>query len=338
MAITDTLTDIWHNVEDKAWSLADFMEDKGIPIASFCEDKGISPLFIFLGILVAIIILLAVFGGAGGPAGNAVVTVTVVDSAGNPVQANVKIVYNDGLQKSDNTDVNGKAVFEGMPFTSASVELADSRYTGKKTININKDKLAVELQATVLEGTLQVVVSDDSGSPVSAGSIEVKEFISGNIVSTEAVDGASSYSFEVPVGTYRVVVKSASGAELESETVEVSSGEPKSVGFTISEDAAESASVKIIVKDEKGTAIPDAYVVLHNARNDYSIGQQQTDANGETVFGELAVGTQVYPVVYKSNDRRYGQVSQYDGRNNYKKTMQSSMEIINVVLPLNGRV
>ncbi len=43
MAITDTLSDVWHSLEDKTWGLADFLEDKGIPISSFCEDKGISP-------------------------------------------------------------------------------------------------------------------------------------------------------------------------------------------------------------------------------------------------------------------------------------------------------
>ena len=65
MAITDTVYDMWHSLEDKAWSLADFLEDKGIPIASFCEDKGISPLILLSVVVVAIILLLAVLGGAG---------------------------------------------------------------------------------------------------------------------------------------------------------------------------------------------------------------------------------------------------------------------------------
>jgi|GEM_PF-1928334 len=338
MAITDTLSDMWHGLEDRAWSLADFLEDKGIPLSSFCEGKGISPLLLFLGIIVALIIILAFVSGGGPAVGNAVLMVTIEDKAGNPVQSNFEVTYNGKTQKGE-TGLNGEATVEGLPHGTATVTLDSSRYKGTKTVTISSDKASVTITAQTITATLRVAVLDSASGYISSGSIDVKEFTSGRVVGSETLDGSSSYDFELPLGIYRAVVKSTSGGELDSKVEDMKEEKVYEARFTLSADAADSAAVKIAVKDENGNAIPGASVVLYNGRSEALIGSQQvTDSAGETTFHNIAIGTSVYPVVFVPNDRKYGQLDAYTSKAVYKKTVGSTQERIEVELPLNGRV
>ena len=338
MTLTDTLSDMWHTLEDQAWSLADFLEDKGIPLASFCEDKSISPLLLFLGIIVALIIILMLVSGGGAAAGNAVLTVTIEDENGNPIQTDFTVSY-EGAMRRERTDLNGVAKVDELPYTTVTITIDSSRYKGTKPITINSDKADIKITAQTIKATLRVVVLDSAGGYISAGSVDVKDFISGTVVASETLDGSSGYDFELPLGIYRIVVKSASGGELESRIEELKEEKVYEAQFTLSADAADSAAVKIVVRDENGNAVPDATVVLYNGRSEAMIGTQQvTDALGETTFYNIAIGTSVYPVVFVPNDKRYGQLDAYTSKNVYKKTVHSTQEVIEVSLPLNGRV
>ncbi len=338
MAITDTLADVWHAFEDRAWSLADFLEDKGVPLASFCEDKGVSPLLLFLGILIVIIIILAMVSGGAPGTGSAVLTVTVKDEAGNPIQTPIKIIHEGGT-KSDETTINGVAKVPDLPHGSVTVRIDSSRYEGERTVNIKGDSASVEITAQAVKGTLNVVVADSEGGFISSGVLEVKDFPGGNVMGTENLDGSSSYSFQLPVGLYRAVVKSTSGGELDSKIQEIKDDIAYDIRFTLSSDSADSAAVKVVVKDENGNVIPGATVVLRNARSDAPIGTQQTtDSLGETTFYNIAIGTAVYPIVFVSNDRKYGQLDPETSRNVHRINVGSTLEVITVNLPLNGRV
>lgn len=335
------LSDIWHSLEDTTWSLADFLEDKGIPIATFCEERGISPLILFLGMIVAVVLLFAILGGAGGAAEDAVLIVTVSDEEGGAVvSVNVKVTYDDGeTVPLKRTGYDGKVTFDEMRYTGATVSLDDNRYRGDVRVSISEKKQSVSLPAQTITGTLRIKVEDTAGSPIPTGSIDVKEVFSGDIVDTKQVTGASSYDFELPVGAYKAVVKSTSGGELASATKDVRGDAVTEQTFTVSADAADSAGVRVVVKDSNGNLLRGAYVVLWNVRNDAAIGEQLvTDASGSATFTDVAIGTSVYPTASKPDDKRYGQLDAYNGKNLYRRVVQSSMETIEVELPLNGRV
>ena len=341
MAITDTLSDIWHGLEDKAWSVADFLEDKGIPLASFCQSKGISPLILFIGIILLIIVLFALLGGAAA-GGQANLTVTVVDANGNGIQTSVNIAWAGGTPVLVRTSLDGK-VTEKVPFTTVTITIQDpnNRYTGSASVQVTKDPQQVTVTAQTVTGTLRVILKNTASGYISTGTIEIKDYTTGTVKGTATVNGADKYDFEVPVGTYRVIVKSVSGGELKNEIKQVSNTGVTTIEFTISADAANSASVRVIAKDENGILLQNVHVILRNGRNDNTIGSElTTDAAGQVTFGNIAMGTSVYPLAWVPNDRRYGQLTEYESKNNpnYKITVDEMLETIQITLPLNGRV
>ncbi len=339
MAITDTLADIWHGLEDKAWGLADFLEDKGIPIASFCQDKGISPVFVFGGILIALILILALVSGAGGGGESAVLIVQLSDENGNPISANFKVTLASGVEKAGKTGMNGKETIDKLPYGKLTVTITESKYKGQETVTISKAETEIDMTAETVKGTLRVIVRNAAGGYINTGSVDIKDYTTNSVVATSKVVGSAQYDFTVPVGVYRVVLKSTSGGELKTEIKEIKAEEAYEVSFSVSEDAANSASVTIIVKDENGNMMPNAHVILRNGRNDAAIGEEQvTDSSGQTVFGNIAMGTSVYPIAFVANDKRYGQVTEYDSKSKYKITVDQLQEMIEVKLPLNGRV
>ena len=339
MAITDTLADIWHGLEDKAWSLADFLEDKGIPIASFCQDKGVSPIFVFGGVLIAIILILALVSGAGGGGENAVLIVQLSDESGNPISANFKVTLASGVEKSGKSGLDGKETIDKLPYGKLTITITEPKYKGQETVTISKAEQELDMTAETVKGTLRVIVKNTAGGYINTGSVDIKDYTTSSVVATSKVDGSAQYEFTVPVGVYRVVLKSTSGGELKTEIKEIKAEEAYEVSFTVSEDAANSASVTIIVKDENGNIMPNVHVILRNGRNDAAIGDEQvTDSSGQTVFGNIAMGTSVYPIAFVANDKRYGQLTEYDSKSKYKTTVDQLLETMNVVLPLNGRV
>lgn len=341
MAITDTLSDIWHGLEDKAWSVADFLEDRGIPVSGFCESKGISPLLLFLGILIAIVVILSIFSGAGGPAGNAILVVSVVDEDGNPVANQYVSVEYNGLSTKSMTGLkNGTVTFKDLPYTHVTIELISERYTAKSTsLDLTKRINRVTLKATSLTGTLRVLVSDGEGGHPTQGSIEIQNAVTKEVVETRPLDGSSEYTFTLPVWTYDVVVKSRSGGVIDRDVRKLEAEETKEVSFEVSPEAANSASVQVVVRDESEKPIPGAYVTLWNARVDGApIANLVTDANGEVVFSNIAMQTAVYPSVYVANDKKYGRVEKDAGKRDYTTVVQHAQETIEVKLPLNGRV
>jgi len=341
MAITDTLSDIWHGLEDKAWSLADFLEDKGIPLSSFCESKGINPLLLFLLIIVAIILLIVFVSGIGGVGGGGTsfLTITVKDPSGNPVPSvEVFVELPNGVSKSDRTDVNGVVKIPDIPLGDVTISVVSSRYKGKQSVKLTKAQESIAFTIQIVTGTLRVIVHDKVGGNIKTGTIDVAEYPSGNHVDSKTIDGSDNYDFTLSVGTYRIVVKSTSGGQLGSETKEVKGDQTTELTFTIDASAADSASVKVVVADDNQNIIPYAQVVLFNGRNDNKIADGVTDATGQITFSNIAIGTSVYPTVFVPNDRKYGQIDTGTGKNVYKRTVQSALEIIQVTLPLNGRV
>lgn len=340
MAIADTLSDMWHSLEDKAWSLADFLEDKGIPLSTFCESKGISPLLLFLGILIAIVLILALVSGGGGAAGNVLLTVTVKDTNGDAVAStDVLVDLPSGITESDRTDINGVAKIPDLPYGDVTVRISSNRYTGSATKKLSQQQESVSITAQIVTGILRVRVVDSSGGDIRTGSIEVTD-LSGNSMDSAEVDGSDKYDFTLPVDTYRVVIKSSSGGSLDTKIQQVTAARAAEVTFTTSAEAADSSSVQVIVNDVNGVAVPSAQVVLYNGRNDNPLqnGQGVTDASGQITFSNIAIGTSVYPIAFVPNDKRYGQIDSYTAKNVYKRTVQSSFETIQVTLPLNGRV
>ncbi|MEM5814646.1 MAG: hypothetical protein QXD77_02415, partial [Candidatus Aenigmatarchaeota archaeon] len=339
MAIQDTLKDLWHNLEEYAWKLADFLEDKGVPIASFCESKGVSPLLLFGGILMLVILIIAGLGGAGAPAKDAMLKVTVVDEQGNPVSGQyLTLTYTGGEEPRVRTDLSGEATFTDLPYTQVNIAVDSEKYVGSVSKSITQKQDTVRLSVQTKKGTLSVTVKDEAGANVVGGSIEIVELGKTKVLETEALNGASSYEFSVPAGvTYKISVKSNSGGELASETKKVDSGMTATVELGIRANAADTATVTVLVKDENGNAVRNATVNLRNSRDNFVIGRGMTNAIGQAVFGEVAIQTRVYPEVYVAGTRRYGQLGELEGRN-LAKTVQSIAETIEVRLPLNGKV
>jgi archaellin len=338
MAITDALSDAWHGLEDKAWSLSDFLEDKGIPLSSFCQDKNISPMWIFLGIIIAIILILSLASGDVA-SGDAVLILRLNDETGNPIQADFDLVHTQSDRSvAGESGRDGRATVPELAHGDYTLTIVSTQYSGSTPIKIDKDETTVTFKVTTKKGTLRVSANNEEGGYIATGSIEVRKFPGNEIVETKQISGASSYDFELPVGTYKVIIRSVSGGELESQTKQVDANQVAEVSFSVSEEAASSAGVKIIVKDENGNALPGAYVVLYNARNDAALGaQQQTDASGQTTFTNIPVGTSVYPTAFMPSNRRYGQLDALSSKNK-RITVRDSLETIEVELPLNGRV
>lgn len=340
MAVQDTLTDLYHNLEDKAWNAADFLEDRGVPIASFCESKGINPLILFLVALIAVVVLLSVMGGAGGPSGNAVLIVTVVDENGDAVPTTtVAIKTSEGKSiPSQRTDQSGKVTFEDLPYASLTVSVDSEKYSGQQTVTLSEQRSSMTLSATTAKGTITIYARDEEGASVATGTVEIKKLLSGDIVETVLLDGSPSYDVEVPLDVYRVVLKSTSGGEIDSKTADVMGDEPVEIAYEVSEERIRSATVNVIVKDENANLLPEITVNLHNARNDMTIATTTTDSTGVASFADIAYQTQVYPTAYKVGDMKYGSIETYEAKEKYNINVQDAVEDIEVVLPLNGQV
>jgi len=332
------IADIWHSVEDKAWSLADFLEDKGIPIATFCEDKGLSPTMLFGGILVLIVLLL-VLSGAGVGGGTGMLEVVAEDGGGNPLSLfQVEIVLPGGVSRTTTTNDDGVAKFLEVPFGEVLVNAKSPGYTGKVVIDFNEDGKRVRLIAQAEIANLQVIVQSTDGGYLDSGTIEIRDIATNTIKKTTTIDGSATYEHELEVGVYTVAVKSSSGGTLESRQVQLT-GASATETFIISADSVNSALVKVIVKDENGNAVKDAVVTLYNFRSDSIISEQVTDAKGETVFQEgVAMGTAVYAMAYVPGDMRYSIITKNDAKAKFAKTVDAAISEITITMELKGRV
>ncbi|MBN2518832.1 MAG: hypothetical protein JXB14_08330 [Candidatus Altiarchaeota archaeon] len=338
MAITDSVTDIWHAFEDRCWSLADFLEDKGIPIATFCEDKGISPAILFTGLVVLILVLLLIFaGGAAAPTGTLIVRAQ--DSSGNPIGSiYVEISSETGISRNVITEANGEAVFKEVLYGKIGITSKSEAYSGSTTVQMDSTTKSVNLIVREVTAALEVVVSSQEGGYAKTGSVEVRTFQGDKIVETKPIDGSSKYTFDLTVGSYMVKILSRSGGVLDTKRADLTA-DGESVTFTISDDAANTAQVRIVAKDEANNAVVGANIILWNFRSDSPIGEAQTtDTSGEAVFRDVAFGTSVYVTTFVPNQARYQQIDKYTGKNLYKITVDEALETIPITIPLNGVV
>lgn len=296
--LKDLLYNFYYKLTDYSWMFAEKLEKFKIPLATFCDKYKINPLFIFAGLLIAIIILLLLLFGAQ-PYTEA--TITVLDENKLPMEGAVIGYELDGKTTDATTGSNGKATIT-IPLNREIVISANK--AGYATGSISKTFTDAELSATITisrkMGKLIVKIESETTLP-SRAYIFLPE------VGKKLTISANEAEVELPVGTEVTPTLKIGDFSIAGETV--------TIRETETEVTIDVGSVDVIltvhVVDSDGINVGDAQVSLFND-NSVLIGTKTTTYNGEAVF-DVPVGSNVYATV--SADSKYSQYNGYD-RNN----------------------
>jgi hypothetical protein len=173
-----------------------------------------------LGVVVAVAALQGAIGVA--VADDVTLTITVVDSDGNPVSnVGFSVAWNGSSDGRTNatTRANGQALVDVPDGSDIEIIIDDEEYirnTAFTKSNVTQEQIDVPVS---LSGTATVTVVDDSG-PVSGASVSVSDDI-GTVTSLRTDNAGTASTDRIEQGSYDLVVKK-SGYLTNRSTVDVS--------------------------------------------------------------------------------------------------------------------
>ena len=289
--ISETLGNIYASIENKFYSVFDFLENKGLPVYSVIdpiEEKGIPFFPLTIGLIV--ILLTAIFGfGVIGTDFDSAITVNLKDDYGKGLSS-VKITAWDAKGNElfngtkNNADIITIKVQAGAELTfKAEKEGYDD--SSKITIKvINKDE-EVSLSLKKIINSIQAKIrfyDEETETTVS----NVQATIEWQGIIKEALsdsDGLIEF-LEIPLEEDLYITAVADSYYEKTASIRFESDETKSVYLTPKEIAFEGQSNLIITLfDEEGNLIENAKVKVFNALNDELIDEKIV---GDGVYSE----------------------------------------------------
>jgi hypothetical protein len=246
-----SLSGIWNSINDKSWTLLDWMEDRKIPIGRFFDDHNIPPVLFPLLIIAIILILILLLFGAGGPVetpaecgdgmcnqnetfltcpedcktnggGGNEVKVKLVGSV--PCEVTAKLYDTSATLLRSQSGQGNDFTFTGI--TADNVKLVLSGPTGKtqstpyqplregaNIISVNFDTQLCD-GSPVSKGTLRLVVKDGStGSLLNGASVTITRNSGSSTIETlvNLVNVDGTKDFELPASKEYVVYVEKSG-------------------------------------------------------------------------------------------------------------------------------
>ncbi len=336
--ISERLSEVYSNLEEKYYGLLDFLDEKGVPVYSyndFLEDRGL-PAF---PITVALIVLLlaAVYGLLF--VGNLVspeITLTFSDQFDDVVSSvSVSVKDSQGnILLSPESVSNGESVrLSGIPLgtevTVAAEKQGFKQAEQKMVVRKDDHKLAIALEREYEAIVARLLLVDaDTGDPIQGASVTAEWR---GITKTGVSDGEGRVELTgIPSNVDVFVTITGDGYETTSSNYLFYAEQAKTISLVAS-SASLSGSSKLLVSvvDEEGNPVNSAKAEILDRSTDTPI-EERTLTESEGVF-TISKGKSIRLVVKKDGFLRYDSLETGESR-----TMRSDDELWPVILKKGG--
>ncbi|HIP74120.1 MAG TPA: carboxypeptidase regulatory-like domain-containing protein, partial [Euryarchaeota archaeon] len=251
--LAEMLRDVYRTLEDKFYTLLDWLEDHNIPayrVHDWLEDHGIPPFPAFLCVMfIAVSGILIALTSAGAETYTA--TILVQDKSGNPVpNARVVLELESGYTLSQRTDASGYAYFLELPEKPVSVSVSAEGYESVKKRPLTESEATITLKPSPKKKMEVCIrpVDSENGTLASVSIIGVYDYRGTKASKTFKLDEVYGvYCAEFPDGT---TVK-----------VNIVGGDYKTVEKTVTAPHPRENPLEITVyrKDTKAGLAPTTY-------------------------------------------------------------------------------
>ncbi|PIT85878.1 hypothetical protein COU36_00815, partial [Candidatus Micrarchaeota archaeon CG10_big_fil_rev_8_21_14_0_10_59_7] len=314
------LKEIYVSIEERYYALMEWLQGKGVPAVEWfvtpIEDKGVPSLPVFV-LLVALLLGGAFFVLQDVASPKTSLTVTVLANDEPLADATVKLIVDD-KSFTLKTDKKGVAKFTGLPLgKKALVRIEEEGYAdyGNEVLMAETQSLTALLEpATEEANKILLSVANADGQPLEAASVIYTDSETGEVreLTTDAT-GSASIEFASVSDIFNIRV-SRDGFVSERVTCFASQKQcflALSPEDTMPRDEGGNqpamGSILVSVKDDIGSQIEGATVIVHDADSSVIITEGITDSQG-TVFFDLvaAAGTRVFVVVDSPSEQYFG--------------------------------
>ncbi len=215
----------------------------------------------------------------------AAISVTVMDSSGNPLANAAVTLSSNGAQVAElSTDASGQVSFPDLAAGTFSLDVLDLNYvTTDDTVSVQTGQTLTQTYALGAAGSIQGEVTNGSGNPLA--NVPVTLTYSDGTIDTETTGTDGSYSItNLVLGTYAVTVGINPGIDRQDVVLSASALEATE-NFTLA-----GASLTGQVDESDGaTSVPGATVALVQGGN-VLVGVTADD-NGDYQFEGVPAGS-----------------------------------------------
>jgi hypothetical protein len=335
---SERLSSVYTGMEEKYYSLLDFLDKKGVPVYAyndFLEEKGLPAFPITIALLVLIVALLYGLFFVGGSIDPAI-TIGFSDQFNEPV-SNVTLTVEDSLGnlvRSPSKISNGETLtLQGIPLGTELVLIAEKNgfQKAEQRIPVSKRNIpvSISMQKDVegINATVQLLDSETS-DPIRGASVTA-EWQGSTRAGTSDVDGKVELA-GIQSNTEILIVVEADGYETSRENYTFLDGENKGISLVANSASFQGLSRLIVsVEDEEGMPVQGAKVILKDNQNDTSI-EERTLEESEGIFS-ASKGTSVRLIIEKEGFLTYDSLDFGETR-----TMRQDEEIWPVILAKGG--
>jgi len=335
---SERLSSAYTGMEEKYYSLLDFLDQKGVPVYAyndFLEEKGLPAFPITVAVLVLILSLLYGLLFVGGSINPAItigfsdqfnepvsnVTLTIKDSFGNLIRSPKSISDGDTITLQD-IPLGAVLVLivEKNGFKKAEQKIPISKQNMPVSISMLKDVVGINASVQLLDS--------ETSDPIRGGRVNA-EWQGSTRAGTSDADGKVELA-GIQSNTEILIVVEADGYETSRENYTFLDQENKEISLVGNSASFQGNSNLIVsVEDEEGNPVSGAKIVLKDNQNDTSI-EERTLEESESVFS-ASKGTSVRLIVEKEGFLTYDSLDFSETR-----TMRQDEELWPVILAKGG--
>ncbi len=300
LTLKERIEEFLESLSLKWQEFLDWSDDKGLPLRKvndFFESKGIPALPALLLILLLLVAgIYVAFLMASAPPVN-IFSISVKDTEGNSLQgASVQLQFTaqDGTSqtKTEVTDIDGKAVFENIPVSKATVAVNAEdyqAYSHQVQVEEGRDKKLVTVNL-MRNDNPNVMVSVTVVGPLSSDIVLLN-----NLNEVVEVQNASLYAqFEIEPSQNYTIIGKAVGYRDELKVVQVGTSNLPLILKMFKEGEERTAPIYVRVYNQDGfTPISNATVKVLDEVTGALLASAQSGVDGATVGLEVTLGRNV---------------------------------------------
>lgn len=336
--LSEKIGNVYSTLEEKYYSLLDFLDEKGLPVYTyndFLEEKGLPafPVTVALIILALALLYGMVFVGSAVNPEISFEFQDQFDDSVSGVTITVKNVSGNTLKNPEKIS-NGESIFlSGIPLGTELILVAEKEGFEKleKEVKVSRQKIAttfsLERKISSIAAQMQLV-DVDTGDPIR-GAMATAEWKS--ITKTEYSDSEGKISFAgIPSNADVLISIQADGYEKLTGNYSFTDGELKEISL-VGNTASFAGTTRMIVtvSDEGGQGIEGAKIIVMDRETDTSL-EERTIEESEALFS-IPKGTSIRLVVKKEGFLNYDSMNSQESR-----TMRQDEEQWSIILEKGG--
>ncbi|MEK6957384.1 MAG: carboxypeptidase-like regulatory domain-containing protein [archaeon] len=308
---------LYAQLEEKYYSLMDWLEKKGVPVykaIDAIEARNIPSFPIFI-LLCALILGLAVWGISAAFFSSASLQVTVQDSLKQPISgATIDVLVDGKSLGAQATNAAGNAVFN-VPLNKAfQIKAEKGGYVDKAqnypaTQAQSSAEITMQQEITTLKKTVNLLQAGTSR--LFGKQIDVDFSCSGNTSFAQRKSTSTgTIDIDVPGDCDTLIARPSGNFSISNDSAFLSSGGV--VSYSVEETQAGKGSAIVTVANSQGTVVPGIDVSLYTVSESNAAGTifqtKQTSATGSASFTDVPSGR--YYIVAFDRGNNY---AEYDG-------------------------